>query len=151
VKVPEPAEAVRASEALLLDTHVWIWMAEGEGRQLSEETIYRVEAAARQGKVLVHPMSVWEVGTLSRKGRITFALPVEDWVGRALGLPGIFLLDLPPRSALEGALLPSDDLTDPVDRLLVAAARIEDATLVTADRKILEYGATGRLRTLPAR
>lgn len=126
-------------------------MAEGDDQRLSEAAIHRIEAAGSEGRILIHPMSVWEVGTLTRKGRISFTLPVEDWVGRALALPGIFLLDLSPRSALGGALLPSNGLTDPVDRMLVAAARIEDATLVTADRRILEYGARGRVRTLAAR
>lgn len=125
-------------------------MAEGEDRRLSRAVVDRIEAAGRRGRVLVHPMSVWEVGTLTRKGRITFAVPVEDWVARALALPGIFLLDLSPRSALEGALLPSDHLDDPVDRMLVAAARIEDAILVTADRRILEHGKAKGVRTLAA-
>ncbi len=96
-------------------------------------------------------MSVWEVGTLVRKGRIAFTSPVEDWVDQALGLPGIFLLDLSPRSALQGALLDSTRLTDPVDRMLVAAARIEGATLVTADRRILGFAEGGKVRVLAAR
>ena len=136
---------------LLLDTHVWIWMAEGDERKLNTETIDRIEEAGRQGRVLVHPMSVWEIGTLVRKGRIAFTSPVEDWVEQALGLPGIFLLDVSPRSALQGALLASDRLTDPVDRMLVAAARIEGATLVTADARILAFAETGRVRVLAAR
>ena len=96
-------------------------------------------------------MSVWEVGTLVRKGRIAFTSPVEDWVDQALGLPGIFLLDLSPRSALQGALLDSTRLTDPVDRMLVAAARIEGATLVTADRRILDFAEGGAVQILAAR
>jgi PIN domain nuclease of toxin-antitoxin system len=125
-------------------------MAEGDDRRLTARVIARIEEAAREGRVLVHPMSVWEVGTLVRKGRIRFTVPPEDWVERALALPGIFLLDLSPRSALASALLSSDDLSDPVDRMLVAAARLEDAVLVTADQRILEYGEAQGVRTLPA-
>lgn len=136
---------------LLLDTHVWIWMAEGDGRRLSRAVIERIEVAAGEGMVLIHPMSVWEVGTLVRKGRIAFSIPVEDWVSRALALPGIFLLDLSPRSALEAALLSTDDLSDPVDRMLVAAARIEAAGLVTVDRRILDFAASGGVRAVRAR
>lgn len=77
-------------------------------------------------------------------------MPPEEWVNRALSLPGVFLLALSPESALEGALLPSDQVTDPVDRMLVAAARIEEACLVTADARILEFAEGGRVRVLRA-
>jgi len=136
---------------LLLDTHVWIWMVEGDRCRLRRSVIGGIEEAGRRGSVLIHPISVWEVGTLVRKGRLTLTVPVKDWVGRALALPGIFLLDLSPRSALEAALLPSDHLTDPVDRMLVAAARIEEALLVTADRSILGFRREGGVRVLRAR
>jgi PIN domain nuclease of toxin-antitoxin system len=148
---PAPRQGHARPGPLLLDTHVWIWMAEGDERKLGAGPIDRIEEAGRQGLVLLHPMSVWEVGTLVRKRRIAFTSPVEDWVEQALGLPGIFLLDLSPRSALQGALLSSDRLTDPVDRMLVAAARIEDATLVTADDRILAFAESGAVRVLAAR
>lgn len=133
---------------LLLDTHVWIWMAEGDDRRMPARVIDRVEEAGRKGMVLVHPISVWEVGTLIRKGRLVLSLAVESWVERALGLPGIFLLSLTPESALEAALLASEDLSDPADCMLVAAARLEDAHLVTADRRILDFARDGGFRTL---
>ena len=148
---PTPREGHDRPGPLLLDTHVWIWVAEGDERKLDAEPIDRIEEAGRQGLVLIHPMSVWEVGTLARKGRIAFTSPVEDWVEQALGLPGIFLLDLSPRAALQGALLASDRLTDPVDRMLLAAARIEGATLVTADARILGFAEGGGVRVLAAR
>jgi PIN domain nuclease of toxin-antitoxin system len=135
---------------LLLDTHVWIWAAVGDAERLRGDVVERIETAGRAGRILIHPMSVWEVGTLVRKGRLALAMPPEEWVHRALALPGLFLLDLSPASALEGALLPSEQLTDPVDRMLVAAARIEEACLVTADRRILEFAEGGRVRVLAA-
>ncbi len=135
---------------LLLDTHVWIWTAAGDAERLRRDVIERIEEAGRAGRILIHPMSVWEVGTLVRKGRLALAMPPEEWVHRALALPGVFLLDLSPESALEGALLPSGHLTDPVDRMLVAAARIEQACLVTAERRILEFLEGGRARVLAA-
>jgi PIN domain nuclease of toxin-antitoxin system len=126
-------------------------MVEGDRRRLGRAVIERIEEAGRGGSVLIHPMSIWEVGTLVRKGRLTLTVPVQDWVGRALALPGIFLLDLSPRSALEAALLPTGHPTDPVDRMLAAAARIEDAVLVTADRSILAFRREGGVRVLNAR
>jgi PIN domain nuclease of toxin-antitoxin system len=46
--------------------------------------------------------------------------------------------------------LPGDFHTDPADRLLVATTRRENAVLVTQDRKILGYGASGHVRVTAA-
>jgi PIN domain nuclease of toxin-antitoxin system len=45
--------------------------------------------------------------------------------------------------------LPSQLHDDPVDRILVATARIEGLTLVTRDRALLDYATQGHLRALP--
>jgi len=151
VTAPASQRGGNPTGPLLLDTHVWIWMMEGNEQRLGPRLIDRVESAGRRGEVLIHPMSVWEVGTLVRKGRLALARPAVDWVEEALGLPGIFLLGLSPRSALQGALLDSNRLTDPVDRMLVAAARLEGATLVTADDRILDFAEGGAVQVLAAR
>lgn len=43
------------------------------------------------------------------------------------------------RIAAEAYRLPGEFHLDPADRLLVATARIENWTLLTADRRILDY------------
>jgi PIN domain nuclease of toxin-antitoxin system len=45
--------------------------------------------------------------------------------------------------------LPGRLHSDPIDRILVATARIENLALVTRDRAILEYAAQGHVRALP--
>ncbi|MHB8211845.1 MAG: hypothetical protein ACYDDP_10985 [Acidithiobacillus sp.] len=46
--------------------------------------------------------------------------------------------------------LPGEFHPDSADRLLVAMARIGNYTLVTRDRKILDYGEAGNVNVLPA-
>jgi PIN domain nuclease of toxin-antitoxin system len=123
---------------LLLDTHVWIWLMEGSPGRLSPGVVRAVEEAAAEGSVRVHPLSVWELGMLVRKGRLSLAGPVERWVEEALAVEGVTLTPLTSGMALEAAALPDPFPGDPVDRMLVATARILGATLVTADRRILE-------------
>jgi len=53
--------------------------------------------------------------------------------------------------ALASEVLPAYPHRDPTDRFLIATARALGATLVTADRKILAYGATGHVAVLDAR
>jgi PIN domain nuclease of toxin-antitoxin system len=132
-----------SAHPLLLDTHVWIWLMEGSER-LSPAVVRAIEEAVQEGNVRIHPLSVWEVGTLVRKGRLGLAGPVERWVEEALAVEGVTLTPLTAAMALEAAAIPDPFPGDPVDRMLVATARILGATLVTADRRILEgAGALG--------
>jgi PIN domain nuclease of toxin-antitoxin system len=73
------------------------------------------------------------------------ALPAS--VERALA-PPISLATLTPVIALECHHLPCALHNDPIDRILVATARIEDLTLISSDRAILGYAAQGHLRAL---
>jgi PIN domain nuclease of toxin-antitoxin system len=125
-------------------------MVEGDVRRLCPDAIEAIDEAARRGELLVHAMSVWEIGMLVRKGRLVLSRPTADWVAEALGLPGIFLLGLSSGAALGATLLPDSAPGDPMDRILLAAAREQAALLVTADRQILAFAAEAGVRVLPA-
>lgn len=133
---------------LVLDTHVWIWMAEGDRAALSVAAIEAIEEAARSGAVRVSAISVWEVAMLEAKGRISLSRPVNDWVQAALHLPGVRLLPLSPEIAVESTRLPGVPRGDPADRILMASARHLGGRLATCDREILGYAAKGQLRVL---
>ena len=93
-------------------------------------------------------MSIWEVGMLEAKGRIHLAMSCLEWVREALVTPGLSLLDVTPEIAVESSRLPGEFHGDPVDRILVASARISGSTLLTKDRKILDYGAEGHVKVV---
>ena len=135
-----------ATERLLLDTHLWIWLNEG-APALSPAVIRRIDRAAARGQAFVSIMSVWEVGLLDAKGPVVLGLDLPTWVARALA-PPITLAPLTPSIALECHRLPGDLHGDPVDRILVATARVERLTLLTRDRALLDYAAKGHLRAL---
>jgi len=135
--------------ALLLDTHVWIWLVNGDPA-LGTDALAAIERAAAAGSVLVAAISVWEVAMIEAKGRIVLAKPCAQWVREALSAPGLALAPLTPEVAVESCQLPGAFHDDPADRLIVATARIEDATLVTGDKRILAYGAAGHASVLAA-
>lgn len=112
---------------------------EGAAHRLRPDVVERVEEAARAGALHVHPLSIWEVATLVRRGRLTLSGPVEGWVEEALALPGVSLVPVSREAALAAARLPDTFPGDPVDRMLVAAAYLLGATLVTCDRRILAF------------
>jgi len=124
---------------LVLDTHVWVWSVEGDTRRvgrLSRQALSRAESADR---IRVSLVSVFEVTALCTVGRLRLAIPVERWVGEALGAAGARLAELTPSMAVDAGSIPDHALADPMDRLLVATARQLGATLLTADSRILSY------------
>lgn len=134
---------------LVLDTHVWIWL-ESDPDRLGESARSHIEQAARSGRLWVSVMSVWEIGMLVAKDRIRLSMPVDEWVRQASITPGMQMLGVTPEIALESTRLPDTPHGDPVDRLLIASARVHNLALVTADEKILAYADLGHLKVLKA-
>jgi PIN domain nuclease of toxin-antitoxin system len=137
------------ARAFLLDTHVWVWLMQGDPTlKRARAVLSTLEQAAMEARLLVAAISVWEVGMLESKGRIVLPIDVMQWVERALAAPGVRLQPLTPAIAVQSTRLPGGFHGDPADRILVATARDQDATLVTRDERILNYGATGLVSTL---
>ena len=134
--------------ALLLDTHIWLWYAEGDAGRLPANSVRRLDQARTQDGLRVSSISVWELGILHAKGRIQLSIPLRDWVKRALEPAGISLLPLDAETAVESSLLPGEPHGDPADRFLVAAARTQGLILATRDEAIIEYGDAGHIRAL---
>jgi len=126
---------------LLLDTHVWVWLLNGDDAKLGPRATAAIESAAVRSVLYVSAISVWEVGMLESKGRIRFSCDCLDWVRQALSAPGMRLLPLTPEIAVASTRLPGQFHGDPADRILVASARLHALGLVTHDERILAYGA----------
>jgi PIN domain nuclease of toxin-antitoxin system len=134
---------------LLLDTHIWLWLAEGTD-PLSPGTRETIGVAASGGKLKVAAMSIWEVALLASRNRIVLGKPTTEWVEQALLAPGLTLEPLSPRIAIESCHLPAGFRSDPADHFIVATARVTNAILMTRDRLILDYAAQGHLTALSA-
>lgn len=134
---------------LLIDTHVWLWLAQGASGKLSARVRAELDAASGEGRMALSIISVWEVAMLHSKGRILLSMPLAPWLERALAPPGLTLLPLVhPTVMVDACTLPGEFHADPADRLLVATARAENATLATRDEKILAYAQAGHVRVL---
>lgn len=135
-------------QALLLDTHCWIWAQLGLTDKLSGAAIRAIRSAESRGQLLVSVISIWEVGMLEKKGRVGLPRSIGAWVQEALAMPGIALAHLTPEIVIESVSLPGDLHGDPADRLIVATARVIGATLLTKDRRLIEYSRQRRVRVL---
>ena len=76
-------------------------------------------------------------------------MPTQKWLTRTLDNPEIKLISLDePEIVLDSCHLPEKFHADPADPFLVAAARARNATLVTANQRILDYSKLGHVKTL---
>ena len=134
---------------LLLDTHVWIWfmLANAELAVTGRQAINR---AAASGQLRLAAISVWEAALLASRGRVTLSRPLAQWITEAVSARGLSIEPLLPQIAVEACSLPEAFHRDPADRLIVATARVANATLMTRDQRILDYAARGHLTAIAA-
>jgi PIN domain nuclease of toxin-antitoxin system len=83
-------------------------------------------------------ISCWEIAKLVEKGRLSFDLPINEWLDLALAYPGIELIDLSLPIILQSTRL-EDFHNDPADQIIVATAKVLNVPLLTQDTKILAY------------
>lgn len=124
---------------LLLDTHIWLWVA-SRNPIISSNFLKLINHDHDHDGILISTISVWEIGVLVEKKRITLDLDCMDWIEIALKSPRITLATFTPRIAVQSTRLPGPIHGDPADRILIATAHEENAVLVTCDKKILAYG-----------
>jgi len=122
---------------ILLDTHIWVWLVT-ESDDLSLSQRQSIEGQV-EGGLGVSVFSCWEVAKLVEREKLTFSLPISEWIDRALSYPGVSLLDLTTAIAIESTQLPGTFHRDPADQILVATARVWQIPIATRDAYILQY------------
>lgn len=122
---------------IVLDTHVWVWWVHGDKRLTPSQAA--VIEDAETDAIGVSAISCWEVAKLVERGRLGLPRSVEEWLGLALGYPGVRLIELSPEVAVASTRLPGEFHRDPADQIIVATARVNDCSLVTSDHKIVSY------------
>lgn len=121
---------------ILLDTHVWVWLANGSPRL--PQTYVR--ALDRMDEPLaLSVMSVWEISMLVRKGRVNLSVPLPQWIDGTSAELNLAFVPITREIALEADSLPGVFHQDPADRMIVATARVHQAKLATFDGLILGY------------
>lgn len=78
-------------------------------------------------------ISVSEAAFLARVPRCS-GQTLAQWIKEAMSAPGLSIQPLLPQIAIEAAPYPRRFTADPADRLIVATARVANATLMTRDR-----------------
>lgn len=120
----------------LADTHILVWWL-AEPRRLSAEQRRVLGRLSAKSPLLVSDISLWEIATLVRRGRLTLDHPLRDWLEAAVAPPLVERVGISPAIAAEVAALPDAIHRDPADRVLIATARVHGATLLTQDERLL--------------
>lgn len=122
----------------VLDTHTWVWWIDGDPR-LSDVAHAAIEMS---DEIAVSTISVWELATLERLGRLAVTPDIRTWVRRALAQPNLSTHPITPEIALAaGSLLPPFP-GDPADRIIYSTAITANARLVSADRRMARHDPT---------
>jgi PIN domain nuclease of toxin-antitoxin system len=129
---------------VLLDTHVLLW-ALAEPVRLDKDTRATIESGDTE--VLFSAASIWEIAIKAGLGRPEFAFDPAEIARAALDTGFIELAVRWNAAALVGRLPLLH--RDPFDRVLVAQAIVEPATLYTGDAQLVPYsGLVKRVGTL---
>lgn len=132
---------------LLLDTCTLIFMT--ERTRLAPAAVETLQAATEGGEITyVSPITAWEVGMLTSRGRLQLLIRPERWFSNLFEVPGVRLADMSPDVLIASSYLPGKPPKDPTDRIIAATARELGATLITRDRALLDYGAQGHVAVL---
>jgi len=123
--------------SFLLDTHILVrWLM--EPRKLSQAQRRAIEKAERDGKpVALCTVSLMEIAVLASEVKPRLSIRLSDFLEAIQANPFFQLMPLTFEIAAEIASL-GGTLRDPVDRAIVATARVHRLRLVTSDQRIFD-------------
>ncbi|MDO8359390.1 MAG: type II toxin-antitoxin system VapC family toxin [Devosia sp.] len=142
-----PSRRTSPVPRLLLDTCAIIWIALDEPIKPAARAAMR-EASQTGQPVSVSPISAWELGLLSARGRLSATQSAGAIFADVLATSGVRVEALTPGILIDASFLPGRLHRDPADRILITTARALDLTLVTRDEAILDYAEQGHVRAL---
>jgi PIN domain nuclease of toxin-antitoxin system len=120
---------------LLLDTHTFVWM-DAEPAKLSKSAAALL--ADSQNEINLSVASLWEIQIKSMLGKVQLRHPLPQIVSENQQQNGLIVLPVTAAHVYAVDRLPPIH-KDPFDRLLVAVALTEGATIVSADPVFQQY------------
>jgi PIN domain nuclease of toxin-antitoxin system len=120
---------------IVLDTHALIWWADA-GAKLSKKARQATTAESRRRELVASAISVFEIVTLERRGRLAFKLPASEWIAQLRKLPELTIHPITDEIAERAGGLGEVFPGDPADRLIAATALVLGVPLLTQDTKL---------------
>jgi PIN domain nuclease of toxin-antitoxin system len=122
------------AEVILLDAHAAVWVAVDD-QSLGKSTQRTLKKAVRDGELVVSAITFWEIALLVARRRLRRLDSVRELREQLLKQR---VIELPLTGEIAVVAGELDSLHgDPADRFIAATTIVHDATLVTADEKLL--------------
>ncbi len=123
---------------IVIDTHVLVWWLTG-APGLSRKAERTLAAHGDPGQVVVSAISLLEITTAIRRGRLQLRMPLDQWLADMNSVPEIRVESISADIAVLAGGLPEPMHGDPADRIIVATTSTLGVPLVTGDRKLQTY------------
>ncbi len=120
---------------IVLDTHALVWWVD-DASKLSRKARHALRVHARRRELIVSAITVFEIVTLERRGRLQFKRPLREWLADLRKLPEIAVYPVTDVVAERAGGLGDPFPGDPADRLVAATALSLDVPLVSQDTKL---------------
>ena len=126
---------------LLLDTHTFLWHAEGDPRVSAAATALLVDPA---NELFLSMATVWEIAIKVGLKKLILTAPYLTFITRAINEYGLKLqpISLDDCVAYEQLSFPDKQHRDPFDRMIVVHALRSNLSLVGVDAAFDAYGIT---------
>jgi PIN domain nuclease of toxin-antitoxin system len=120
---------------IVLDTHALVWWL-AQSPKLSARARRAINAAQRRGPVVASAISIFEIATLVRRGRLQLGVSMEQWLGAARALPELRIVPVTDEIAQLAGGFAEPMHGDSADRMIASTAIMLGAKLVTADERL---------------
>ena len=121
---------------ILLDTHVWVWVA-SEPKRVGPKVRRAIE-----GSLAISSISAWEIATKVTNGKLSLDRPVAEWIKAAVEQSAITAEPVSLAIAGRAGELGREGFHgDPADRIIVATAQTFGWALATKDSVIRTWAS----------
>ena len=126
---------------LLLDTHTFLWHADGSSKMSTAATALLADPA---NDLYLSMATAWEIAIKVGLGKLSLSCSYADYMTKAITGYGLTVLPITPDDCAHYAALPFPlrDHRDPFDRLIVVHATRNGANIVGADVNFDAYVLT---------
>ncbi|HTV77057.1 MAG TPA: type II toxin-antitoxin system VapC family toxin [Steroidobacteraceae bacterium] len=130
---------------ILLDTHILVWWVNGDTKKFSRKARQALKQHCLRDELLISSISIFEIKTLERRGRLRFRVSVSEWLSQVRQLPEYRIEAITDEIAEHAGQFGDTFPGDPADRIIAATALVRDVPLVTMDERLR---ATAQLKSI---
>lgn len=124
---------------IVLETHALLWWISSPDKVPRKSPRLLDKAISEKEAIAVSSITLWEIAMLVKHGRLELTMPVAVWISHLEAIPWLSFVSVDDGIAVRSVQLDAFAHRDPADRIIVATALGQNATLITADSRLRAY------------